>query len=382
MLSRAASAATVDAPGVPAGSWRDVARPARRFVSDGQPRRLHRRAARRRHLLPGGQRHACRSDPLAALARSRSSSPAAARASPIRCPIRPATPFTPGDPGSGGYGSGSGGGGAGIPPGPPMCDTSRPPLRARLQPTPARGRPLTGHEKTVTLIGDYRTDSWTSGDPATFDGSKWTVTVADPVGHAQVTYKFHITYDDGTADELPARSVQPHAGRRRLRRQELGLRRHHLRHLDLRLDADRLRRQAPLAAGSFDWRDAVLYFAFVDRFNNGDGTNDAPISDAKLTGTAANWQGGDWTGLHAKITDGYFAALGVNTLWITVPIDNAESVGQGDRRRHVLVHRLPRLLAARSRPRPSRASAASAELHGARRPPRTPAASRSSSTTR
>ncbi|MCA1662927.1 MAG: glycosyl hydrolase, partial [Myxococcales bacterium] len=85
----------------------------------------------------------------------------------------------------------------------------------------------------------------------------------------------------------------------------------------------------PLSPTSFDWRDAVIYWAFVDRFLDGDATNDAPISDPKLTGTAANWQGGDWKGLQSKISDGYFASLGVNTLWITVPVDNAESVGLG-----------------------------------------------------
>ena len=90
-------------------------------------------------------------------------------------PMPPGNPFNPGDPGSGGYGSGSGGGGAGIPSGPPMCDTS---VRQCAHAFAYGPMTLNGHEKTVTLIGDYRTDSWTNGDPAIFDGSKWVATVS------------------------------------------------------------------------------------------------------------------------------------------------------------------------------------------------------------
>ncbi|MCY1007329.1 alpha-amylase family glycosyl hydrolase [Nannocystis pusilla] len=77
--------------------------------------------------------------------------------------------------------------------------------------------------------------------------------------------------------------------------------------------------------GAFDWRDAIIYFVFVDRFNNGDPGNDA------LTGveTAADWQGGDWAGVTAKIEDGYFNELGVNTLWLTVPMNNTSDDGLG-----------------------------------------------------
>src|SRR5207253_10987963 len=74
-------------------------------------------------------------------------------------------------------------------------------------------------------------------------------------------------------------------------------------------------KEAPLPAGSFDWRDAVIYWALVDRFYNGNGANDAPLADGRVQ-TAANWQGGDWAGLTQKIKSGYFTTLGVNTLWI------------------------------------------------------------------
>ncbi|MBS0658335.1 MAG: hypothetical protein JSR82_08850 [Verrucomicrobia bacterium] len=67
--------------------------------------------------------------------------------------------------------------------------------------------------------------------------------------------------------------------------------------------------------GSFDYRDAVMYFALTDRFANGSRENDAPTDDANVL-PPANWQGGDWKGLTQKIEEGYFEKLGVNVLWL------------------------------------------------------------------
>src|SRR5437764_726980 len=55
-------------------------------------------------------------------------------------------------------------------------------------------------------------------------------------------------------------------------------------------------------AGVFDWRDAVIYFAFVDRFVDGN-----PANNCNVLGTdaAGNFKGGDWAGLTSKITGGY-----------------------------------------------------------------------------
>lgn len=233
--------------------------------------------------------------------------------------------FNPGDPGSGGYGSGSGGGGAGTPSGPPMCDPS---VRRCAHEFDYGPQTLTGHEKTVTLIGDYRPDAWTNGDPMTFDGTKWTVTVPIPWA-TQVVYKFHITYDNGMADGYlpdPNNPTQVDDGFGGKNSVFAGTTCETWTCASTQIECP----QAPLAAGSFDWRDAVIYWAFVDRFLDGNTGNDAPISDSHLVGNASNWQGGDWAGITSKITDGYFKALGVNTLWISVPVDNAESVGQGD----------------------------------------------------
>ncbi len=80
-------------------------------------------------------------------------------------------------------------------------------------------------------------------------------------------------------------------------------------------------------AGVFDWRDAVIYFVFVDRFLDGDSSNDCNVVGSQTTPyTSTNYLGGDWAGVTQKITAGYFNDLGVNTLWITVPIKNADDV--------------------------------------------------------
>ncbi len=71
---------------------------------------------------------------------------------------------------------------------------------------------------------------------------------------------------------------------------------------------------------AFDWREAVAYFVFTDRFRNGDLANDAPENGVA---PIANWSGGDWAGLTAAIEEGYFDDLGVNVLWISPQIDNA-----------------------------------------------------------
>ncbi|MGI5829548.1 MAG: alpha-amylase family glycosyl hydrolase [Bradymonadia bacterium] len=83
-------------------------------------------------------------------------------------------------------------------------------------------------------------------------------------------------------------------------------------------------------AKPFDWRDGVLYFAFIDRFLNGDTSNDEPKTDATVEGTCdARWMGGDFAGLKQKVEDGYFESLGVNTLWISSVSMNGQTVGRG-----------------------------------------------------
>ncbi|MBO9542480.1 alpha-amylase [bacterium] len=64
------------------------------------------------------------------------------------------------------------------------------------------------------------------------------------------------------------------------------------------------------------WKDEVVYFAFLDRFNNGDRTNDFNVDRSNPTA----YHGGDLQGLIDKLD--YLADLGVTTLWISPVLDN------------------------------------------------------------
>ncbi len=66
---------------------------------------------------------------------------------------------------------------------------------------------------------------------------------------------------------------------------------------------------------AFHWQDAVLYYAFTDRFSDGDTSNDHPVEDPHVA-PQANYHGGDLRGITQKIDDGYFEKLGVNTIWV------------------------------------------------------------------
>ncbi|HTM20745.1 MAG TPA: alpha-amylase family glycosyl hydrolase [Kofleriaceae bacterium] len=65
----------------------------------------------------------------------------------------------------------------------------------------------------------------------------------------------------------------------------------------------------------FDWHDAVIYMAMIDRFADGDPGNDAePTPGAE---PSADWQGGDLRGVTAAISDGSLDQLGVRALWLS-----------------------------------------------------------------
>lgn len=70
-----------------------------------------------------------------------------------------------------------------------------------------------------------------------------------------------------------------------------------------------------------NWYDAIIYSLMIDRFNNGDPSNDNPVNHDSLF-TPANYNGGDLQGIINKISEGYFDQLGVNTFWISPIVDN------------------------------------------------------------
>ncbi|MBU1219602.1 hypothetical protein KKF34_17790 [Myxococcota bacterium] len=75
------------------------------------------------------------------------------------------------------------------------------------------------------------------------------------------------------------------------------------------------------------WEDMIMYSIFVDRFYNGDVSNDAPISGLP---EQVNWRGGDWKGITQKLKDGFFEDLGITALWLSTPMDNPDYALPGD----------------------------------------------------
>ena len=78
---------------------------------------------------------------------------------------------------------------------------------------------------------------------------------------------------------------------------------------------------------AFDWRDAVLYFAMVDRFNDSDNSS-SPVPGATGdigSGASGQYEGGDLAGVTAQMS--YLADLGVTALWLSAPYENRDSAG-------------------------------------------------------
>jgi glycosidase len=235
----------------------------------------------------------------------------------------PGDPFDPGPrPAGTGYGSGSGTNPTNPDP-PPVCEEALRRCPREFVYRGATGSPTKGDERSVELRGDYRAGAWMTGDAMTFDGKVWRVTVSLP-WQAKVLYKLRIVDSKGVeswiADpENPQGEPDGFGGTNSVVS-------------GLTCDKYTCAEAVPMcdkpSSGGYDWRDTVMYFVFVDRFYNGNPGNDAPSTAGGLDGSA-NWQGGDWAGVTQKIKDGYFTQLGVNALWVTVPMDQTDSTGLG-----------------------------------------------------
>jgi glycosidase len=79
-----------------------------------------------------------------------------------------------------------------------------------------------------------------------------------------------------------------------------------------------------VAANTADFKPDVIYQVVLDRFFDGDATNNDPSGDTGLyDGTKSNWKlywGGDLAGLTQKIS--YLAGMGITALWISPPVEN------------------------------------------------------------
>ncbi len=174
--------------------------------------------------------------------------------------------------------------------------------------------PFSG-ESSVELRGDYRgPDSWLNGDPMTHQGAVWRATVNVPLNKA-IQYKFFVNNSTWVFDPKQPTSVDQNNNTNNL-----------LSPVTCNPAICELPPQTP--PGVYDWRDAVVYFVFVDRFLDGDSSNNGSVPSGVQF--PAQYQGGDWKGVTTKINAGYFSDLGANVLWLTVPVKNADSfAGKG-----------------------------------------------------
>ncbi|HWV14479.1 MAG TPA: alpha-amylase family glycosyl hydrolase [Cellvibrio sp.] len=82
-----------------------------------------------------------------------------------------------------------------------------------------------------------------------------------------------------------------------------------------------------------DFRARTTYFLFVDRFANGDTSNDKgnnPLTatTARASGGLSDWMkyfGGDIAGLISKLD--YLQSLGITAIWVTPLVDNIDALG-------------------------------------------------------
>jgi alpha-amylase len=77
-----------------------------------------------------------------------------------------------------------------------------------------------------------------------------------------------------------------------------------------------------------DWRDQIVYQIVVDRFEDGDLTNDEVDGIATDPSDLARFQGGDWRGVIDRLD--YLEELGVTALWISPPYRNVQRTEEED----------------------------------------------------
>jgi glycosidase len=172
-----------------------------------------------------------------------------------------------------------------------------------------------GNEGAVELRGDWDgASTWDAGKPMVKKGSVWTVDIEVPLDKP-VQYKFIV---DGEWTIDPAQPTITD-GNNNTNNVFAGK----------TCDPAICQEEGQLPPGVFDWRDAVIYFVFVDRFFDGNPSLNAGCKVSGVSGPIADYQGGDWAGVKQKIDEGYFDDLGVNTLWITVPFENPSVAGRG-----------------------------------------------------
>ncbi|MFT3767238.1 MAG: alpha-amylase family glycosyl hydrolase [Minicystis sp.] len=207
--------------------------------------------------------------------------------------------------GAGNVGPGSGGAGGN---GPPMCDDS---LKRCDHVFTYVG---SGNETSVEVRGDWEAPaSWMSGVAMTKTGNTWSATIQIPYDK-DVQYKFVLDGNNWITDPANLNTIDDGNGNTNSL-------------LSKTTCNPWTCASPPIDLGALaEWKDAVMYFVFVDRFNDGNPANNGTATPNVQK--PADYQGGDYAGVTAKINAGYFNSLGVNLLWLTVPMDNTDQSGK------------------------------------------------------
>ena len=74
----------------------------------------------------------------------------------------------------------------------------------------------------------------------------------------------------------------------------------------------------PLHVPSPDWRDQIVYFLMIDRFDDGDPSNNDQGSGEYDPADSARYSGGDLAGVTRRLD--YIEGLGATAVWITPPV--------------------------------------------------------------
>ncbi|MEP7154714.1 MAG: alpha-amylase family glycosyl hydrolase [Betaproteobacteria bacterium] len=69
-----------------------------------------------------------------------------------------------------------------------------------------------------------------------------------------------------------------------------------------------------------DWRDQIIYFLMIDRFNDGDVHNNNLGAGEFDASSNTKYNGGDLTGIRQQLD--YIAGLGATAVWVTPPVAN------------------------------------------------------------
>jgi len=85
----------------------------------------------------------------------------------------------------------------------------------------------------------------------------------------------------------------------------------------------------------FTWRNATVYYAMTDRFENGDPANDGSYGRVADPAGVGTWHGGDFQGLTGRLD--YLRDLGVDALWVSPIVEQVHGFvggGNGDFQHH------------------------------------------------